>query len=114
MLDFYVREVIVAPDSQFAFNGSDSAVFTCTAVGDTISSVSWTGTPGVNNATVSVEGSFSNKTFTWESELTVGSAIEVDDYTCIAAYSAGGKQSHTATLNVIGNIFTINLDFVLL
>ena len=97
-----MREVVVTPDVQYAFNGSDTAVFTCIAAGDTISTIAWTVIPGDNNATVSVNGSYNSETFTWESELTVESAIEGADYSCIADYSAGGEQADVATLNVIG------------
>ena len=102
MFDFYVREVVVTPDVQYAFNGSDTAVITCIAAGDTISGVAWTVIPGENNATVSVEGSYNRETFTWESELTVESAIEGANYTCVADYSAGGNQTGSAKLDVIG------------
>ena len=102
VFDFFVREVVVTPDVQYAFNGSDTAVFTCIAAGDMISGVAWTVIPGDNNATVSVNGSYNSGTFTWQSELTVESAREDADYNCAASYSAGGKQADAATLNVIG------------
>ena len=96
-LNFHVRRVVVTPATNFLLEGSSTAVFTCTAEGDTISGVSWSVTGGTTGSVTRV-GSYNSGTDSWVSEMTFSDASSQLTITCTATYSAGGTLADTGIL----------------
>ena len=88
------------PPVDLTVNQSSPATFSCTAQGNPVPTISWTG-PSANFTTEDTPGS----NFTVSSVLTIDSAVRalhVGVYTCSASSGVGPSPSSSATLTVQG------------
>ena len=99
-----VQAFILDPPVDLTVNRSSPATFSCTAQGNPVPTISWTG-PSTNFTTNNPTGA----NFTVSSVLTIDSAVRAlheGVYTCSASNGVGPSPSSNATLTVQGTVHT--------